>query len=105
MERRVTQALDVRDVHASRGSHEVLRGVTIDVAPGEICALMGMSGAGKTTMLRAVAALGPFDSGSIVVDGFALAPGHRAAGIEACACCAEAWGWCSRRNRCSSISP
>ena len=71
----MTQALDVRDVHASRGSHEVLRGVTIDVAPGEICALMGTSGAGKTTMLRAIAALGPFDSGSIVLDGFALAPG------------------------------
>ncbi|MBK5189238.1 MAG: ATP-binding cassette domain-containing protein, partial [Gemmatimonadaceae bacterium] len=47
----MTQALDVRDVHASRGAHEVLRGVTIDVAPGEICALMGTSGAGKTTML------------------------------------------------------
>ncbi|MDB4909465.1 MAG: transporter related protein, partial [Gemmatimonadetes bacterium] len=72
----MTQALDVRSVHASRGSHEVLRGVTLDVAPGEICALMGTSGAGKTTMLRAIAALGPFDSGSIVVDGFALAPGH-----------------------------
>jgi polar amino acid transport system ATP-binding protein len=72
----VTQALDVRDVHASRGPHEVLRGVTIDVAPGEICALMGTSGAGKTTMLRAIAALGPFDSGSIVVDGFALKPGR-----------------------------
>ena len=75
MERSVTQALDVRNVHASRGSVEVLRGVTIDVAPGEVCALMGTSGAGKTTMLRAIAALGPFDSGSITVDGFALAPG------------------------------
>jgi ABC-type polar amino acid transport system ATPase subunit len=72
----MTQALDVRDVHASRGVVQVLRGVTIDVAPGEICMLMGTAGAGKTTMLRAIAALGPFDSGSIVVDGFALAPGH-----------------------------
>ena len=72
----MTQALDVRDVHASRGAREILRGVTVDVAPGEICALMGTSGAGKTTMLRAIAALGPFDSGSIVVDGFALHPGH-----------------------------
>lgn len=72
----MTQALDVRDVHASRGTREILRGVTVDVAPGEICALMGTSGAGKTTMLRAIAALGPFDSGSIVVDGFALHPGH-----------------------------
>ncbi len=76
MELDLTQALDVRDVHASRGIVEVLRGVTIDVAPGEICMLMGTSGSGKTTMLRAIAALGPFDSGSIVVDGFALTAGH-----------------------------
>jgi ABC-type polar amino acid transport system ATPase subunit len=75
MEGGVSQALIVRDVHASRGAHHVLRGVSLDVAPGEICALMGTSGAGKTTMLRAVAALGAFDSGSIEVDGFALAPG------------------------------
>ena len=76
MEDRLKPALDVRDVHASRGAQQVLRGVTIDVAPGEICALMGTSGAGKTTMLRSIAALGPFDSGSIIVDGFELKPGH-----------------------------
>ena len=71
----MSAALEVRSVHARRGAIEVLRGVSLDVAPGRICALMGTSGAGKTTMLRAIAALGPFDSGSIVVDGFALAPG------------------------------
>lgn len=72
----MTAALEVRDVQASRGTQHVLRGVSLDVAPGQICALMGTSGAGKTTMLRAIAALGPFDAGSIVVDGFALAPGN-----------------------------
>jgi ABC-type polar amino acid transport system ATPase subunit len=49
--------------------------VDLDVVPGEICALMGISGAGKSTVLRAIAALQPFTEGSILVDGFALTPG------------------------------
>jgi ABC-type polar amino acid transport system ATPase subunit len=53
----------------------VLRGVDLDVATGEICALMGVSGAGKSTVLRAIAALQAFNAGSVVVDGFALEPG------------------------------
>lgn len=54
---------------------DVLRALSLEVARGELVALMGPSGVGKTTALRAVAALLPFDSGEIVVDGFALSPG------------------------------
>jgi ABC-type polar amino acid transport system ATPase subunit len=68
-------ALTVRGLRAARGATPVLNGVDLDVAPGEICALMGVSGAGKSTVLRAIAALQPFSAGSIVVDGFALEPG------------------------------
>ncbi|HLZ45877.1 MAG TPA: ATP-binding cassette domain-containing protein [Gemmatimonadales bacterium] len=57
------------------GAREVLRSLSLEVARGEIVALMGPSGVGKTTALRAVAALQPFDEGSIVVDGLALHPG------------------------------
>ncbi len=53
----------------------MLRGLTLEVRPGEVVALMGRSGAGKTSALRAVAALEPFHGGRIVVDGFALVPG------------------------------
>ena len=56
-------------------TRDVLRALSLEVARGELVALMGPSGAGKTTALRAVAALQPFDEGQIVVDGFALAPG------------------------------
>jgi ABC-type polar amino acid transport system ATPase subunit len=68
-------ALTVRGLCATRGTTPVLRGVDLDVATGEICALMGVSGAGKSTVLRAIAALQPFSAGSIVVDSFALQPG------------------------------
>jgi len=54
---------------------EVLRALSLDVARGELVALMGPSGVGKTTALRAIAALQPFDDGRIVVDDFALSPG------------------------------
>jgi len=56
-------------------SRDVLRGLSLEVGRGEIVALMGPSGVGKSTALRAVSALQPFDEGRIVVDGFALAPG------------------------------
>ena len=56
-------------------TRDVLRALSLEVARGELVALMGPSGAGKTTALRAVAALQRFDEGQIVVDGFALAPG------------------------------
>ena len=59
----------------ARGDREILRGVELGVAPGEICALMGASGAGKSTVLRSVAALQPFSGGTIDVDGFVLHPG------------------------------
>jgi ABC-type polar amino acid transport system ATPase subunit len=67
--------LAIRDVHVSRDGRPVLRGVSLDVAPGTVCALMGRSGAGKSTILRAAAALQPFDAGRITVGDFALAPG------------------------------
>ena len=67
--------LTVRGLSALRGTTPVLRGVDLDVATGEICALMGVSGAGKSTVLRAIAALQAFNTGSIVVDGFTLQPG------------------------------
>jgi ABC-type polar amino acid transport system ATPase subunit len=56
-------------------TRDVLRALSLEVARGELVALMGPSGVGKTTALRAVAALQPFDEGRIDVDEFALAPG------------------------------
>ncbi|MFP5355216.1 MAG: amino acid ABC transporter ATP-binding protein [Gemmatimonadota bacterium] len=64
--------LEVRGLCVLRGGAEVLRGVDLDVAPGEVCALMGVSGAGKSTVLRTIAALQPFSAGRISVGDVAL---------------------------------
>jgi ABC-type polar amino acid transport system ATPase subunit len=67
--------LDVRDLRLRRGTREILRGVDASAARGEIVALMGLSGGGKTTVLRTIAGLEPFEAGEIDVDGVRLMPG------------------------------
>src|SRR5215212_7090182 len=61
--------LEVRDVDFSYGPVQVLFGVNLDVARGEVLALLGTNGAGKSTLLRAISGLGRIDSGTIVFDG------------------------------------
>jgi putative spermidine/putrescine transport system ATP-binding protein len=57
------------DLHRTYGALHALDGLTIELAPGELVALLGPSGCGKTTALRALAGLDDPDSGRIVVDG------------------------------------
>jgi len=67
--------LTVRDLEVRRGARSVVRGVSLDVARGEIVAVMGASGAGKTSVLRAVAGLDPIAAGSVAIDGLQLSAG------------------------------
>ncbi len=48
---------------------EILRGVTLKVVPGEVAAIIGPSGGGKTTLLRCLNGLETWDEGSVIVDG------------------------------------
>ena len=57
------------DVHKRFGRLEVLRGVTMDVAQGEVVVIIGPSGSGKTTFLRCINHLERVDGGKIYVDG------------------------------------
>ena len=61
--------LTVDRVALRRGDREVLRGVSFHAKRGEIVAVMGLSGGGKTTILRCIAGLEPSYMGSILVDG------------------------------------
>jgi len=61
--------LSVRKVQVAYGDVRVLFGVDIDVAEGEIIALLGTNGAGKSTLLKAVSGVAQADRGAIVFDG------------------------------------
>lgn len=67
--------LRFQDVCLRRGERAVLAGITFEVRRGELVALMGPSGSGKTTVLRVVAALEPFQSGTVEVEELALNSG------------------------------
>jgi ABC-type Fe3+/spermidine/putrescine transport system ATPase subunit len=71
--------LTVENIEKSFDHTPVLRGVSLEVAPGEIVALLGPSGSGKTTLLRIVAGLEKADSGRLLLQGRDLAaiPVHK----------------------------
>ena len=60
-------AIQVRDLHVAYGATPVLHGVSLDFAPGSFTALLGSSGCGKTTLLRALCGFVQVGSGSIMV--------------------------------------
>jgi putative spermidine/putrescine transport system ATP-binding protein len=62
-------AVVFEDLHRWYGPVHALQGLSIDIAPGELVALLGPSGCGKTTALRALGGLDEVDQGRILVDG------------------------------------
>ena len=61
-------------VHAARGGRSVLRGVSLEVPRGARVALVGPSGAGKTSVLRVVAGVLPVAAGHVWIDGVEVSP-------------------------------
>jgi polar amino acid transport system ATP-binding protein len=60
--------VDIRGLRKSYGSNEVLKGIDLQVAPGEVIAIIGKSGSGKSTLLRCINGLEEFQSGELTVD-------------------------------------
>ena len=61
------------DIHKSFGTLEVLKGVSLEVAPSEVVSIVGPSGAGKTTLLQILGTLSAMDRGSLTIDGQQIA--------------------------------
>src|SRR5438552_6942602 len=73
--------LEINDLHAGYGESTVVQGVTLRVEDGQIAAVLGRNGVGKTTLIRAIAGLTPPRGGHVFLDGedIAGAPAHEIA--------------------------
>ncbi|MEK9672881.1 MAG: ABC transporter ATP-binding protein [Rhodospirillaceae bacterium] len=66
---RKSAAVIIEDLNLSFGTTHVLKGVNLEIKPGEFFAFLGPSGSGKSTLLRAIAGFGPEPKGRILIDG------------------------------------
>ncbi|MBN2840239.1 MAG: ABC transporter ATP-binding protein [Coriobacteriia bacterium] len=69
--------LEIAGLEKSYGPRRVLKGVDLDVLPGEVCALLGSNGAGKSTLVSVVTGLLPANAGSVRVNGVDALLEHR----------------------------
>ncbi|MFI9153466.1 amino acid ABC transporter ATP-binding protein [Streptomyces sp. NPDC053367] len=74
----MTVMVDIRSVHKSFGSLEVLKGIDLEVRAGQVAVILGPSGSGKSTLLRTINHLEKVDCGAISVDGVLI--GYRRSG-------------------------
>lgn len=61
--------LKVKNLKKAYGDFQAVKGVSFDVAPGEVFGILGPNGAGKTTTLEMIEGMRPIDSGTVTVDG------------------------------------
>ena len=61
--------LEIKDLHKSYGTHEVLKGVSLEAKAGDVISIIGSSGSGKSTFLRCINLLEQPNAGDIVLNG------------------------------------
>lgn len=75
--------LEVRDLDVAYGDYQVIWRISLEVAPGEVVALLGPNGSGKSTVLNTISGLVPVMNGDILIDGQSVTgrPTHDRAGL------------------------
>ena len=73
-----TPVLQVKDLQARYGAVEALKGISLEVYPGEVVTMIGGNGAGKSTLMKVISGLEPAHSGSVFSKGQDITrmPGH-----------------------------
>lgn len=79
----MSDLLTIEGLRSGYGAVEVLRGVDLHIAPGELVALLGSNGAGKTTLNSVVSGLVPTWSGRVMFDGKDLTGAHYRSVVQA----------------------
>ena len=69
---RIEPMVRITGLHKEFGPLHILKGIDLDVAPGEVCVLLGPSGSGKSTLLRCINQLETFEAGEVWVGGEVL---------------------------------
>ena len=75
--------LRLRDLTAGYGQSTILRGVSLDIAPGSVTCLLGRNGVGKTTLLKSIVGLLPVRRGQVLLDELDLTGASTAARARA----------------------
>lgn len=83
--------ISVKGLQKSFGKHEVLKGIDIEIQPGEVVAIVGPSGCGKSTFLRCLNLLEKPTGGQILYHDVDLVSADAGAPTR----CSWVWAWCS----------
>ena len=83
MDENAAPLLSVKKIYKSFGSNAVLKGVDLNVYPGDVLALIGGNGAGKSTLVKTIMGINRPESGDILVDGKSIHYGSPSASLHA----------------------